>query len=184
MGGYMFMKRGADKISTTNLKKFQDIQIKDIDGNVKKVGDYIINKKLVIIVNVASDCGFTNTNYRQLMDLYSKYSDRGLQIMGFPCNQFMLQEQKCELDIKKFAKEKFNVEFPLFSKIEVNGENQHEIYVYLKTNCKDFKMDGNTLKEIPWNFAKFLVTDDGKVLNYFGPDKEPKEIERDLDRMI
>ncbi len=182
--GSIFMKKGADKISTANIKKFEDIQVIDIDGNARKVGDYLVNKKLVVIVNVASDCGYTNANYKQLMDLYNKYSNRGLQIMGFPCNQFRGQEQKCELDIKKFAKEKFKVEFPLFSKIEVNGENQHELYIYLKSNYKDFKLNDQNLKEIPWNFAKFLVSNEGKVLNYYAPDTEPKEIEKDLDKLI
>lgn len=182
--GSVFFKKGTDKYNNGKLKKFKEISVVDIDGNTKTIGDYLLNKKLLIIVNTASSCGYTNSNYKQLVDLYNKYSDKGLQILGFPCNQFMSQESACEFDIKKFAKEKFKVEFPLFSKIEVNGPETHELYKHLKSNCKEFVVDENTFNNIPWNFAKFLVDNNGKVIAFYSPDTEPTKMEKEINKYI
>jgi len=163
---------------------FLEINVLDIDGNQKTIADYFINKKVALIVNVASACGYTNSNYKQLVDLYKEYSDRGLQILGFPCNQFGAQEPKCELDIKNFTQNKFKVDFPLFSKIEVNGINTHPIYVYLKLQSGKFGSDVKNLYDIPWNFAKFLVDNQGKVIAYYPHNIEPKEIKKDFVDML
>lgn len=182
--GSLFFKKGTDQLNTSNIKKFQDIKLIDIDGNHKTIGDYLINKKILIIVNVASECGYTSMNYKQLVDIYNKFSGRGLQILAFPCNQFKSQEPGSEPEIKKCMREKFKVEFPLFSKIEVNGENTHELYKYLKTNCNEFKIDDKTFKHIPWNFGKFLVDNNGKVLGFYSPSYEPIKLEEEINKYL
>ena len=108
-------------------KMLWEIAVKDIDGNTLKLEEFKKYKAL-LITNVASGCSLTNKQYRGLVKLHEKYRDRGLEILGFPCNQFNGQESGCDLDIKKFATEKFNVQFRLFSKIEVNGPDCHPLY--------------------------------------------------------
>jgi glutathione peroxidase len=181
--GSAFFKRGVDKFKFEIPSNLNEIAVKDIDGVDKKLGEYLKDKKAAIFVNVASSCGYTDSGYKQLMELYDQYEDKGLQILGFPCNQFMGQENKCELDIKNFAKNKFKVRFPMFSKIEVNGEQTHPVFVYLKYNTKDFNEKGN-LKNIPWNFTKFLVDANGKVVNYYAPNDDPKNMANDINKLI
>jgi glutathione peroxidase len=181
--GSVFFKKGIDKFKFEIPNNIYDITVKDIEGVDKKVGDYMKNKKAAIIVNVASSCGYTDSNYKQLMEIYNDYEGKGLEILGFPCNQFMGQENKCELDIKNFAKGTYKIRFPMFSKIDVNGENTHPLYVYLKYNTKDFNENGN-LKNIPWNFTKFLVDNNGKVVNYYPPNFDPKDMTKDIDKLI
>ncbi len=103
-----------------------------------------------------------------------------MQILAFPCNQFGGQEDKCELDIKNFVTSKYKVKFPIFSKIEVNGNNTHPVYIYLKYQSGKFGNDYNKLKNIQWNFSKFLVDSSGKVLNYYPHSVSPKEIKKDF----
>eukprot|EP00340_Litonotus_pictus_P006214 CAMPEP_0170515294 /NCGR_PEP_ID=MMETSP0209-20121228/1738_1 /TAXON_ID=665100 ORGANISM="Litonotus pictus, Strain P1" /NCGR_SAMPLE_ID=MMETSP0209 /ASSEMBLY_ACC=CAM_ASM_000301 /LENGTH=120 /DNA_ID=CAMNT_0010799705 /DNA_START=204 /DNA_END=566 /DNA_ORIENTATION=+ len=111
--------------------------------------------------------------------MHKRLQSEGLQILGFPCGQFMNQELSTEKEIKEFVADNFKVEFPMFSKIEVNGEKTHPVYSYLKSNCEEMKTkDG--LKNIPWNFAKFMVDYDGKVLKFYGPKVTPKELEVDV----
>lgn len=180
MGGLIdkiVFKSGVDKVNKSTLtNELWKISIKDIDGNSKILKDYTINKKLFIFVNVACKCGLTGDHYQGLVELYNKYSDQGLQILGFPSGQFMNQEFSKESEIKDFVTENFKVEFPMFSKIEVNGSNMHEIYSYLKSNTPELNTkDG--LKNIPWNFGKFLVDADGKVINFYHPKTKPQELE-------
>jgi glutathione peroxidase len=181
--GNVFFKNSVDKFKFDIPQNINEIKVKDIDGVDKLLGDYLKGKKASIIVNVASSCGYTDNNYKQLVELYQKYGDKGLEILGFPCNQFMGQEDKCELDIKNFSKSQYKVTFPMFSKIDVNGENTHPLYVYLKYNTKDFNQNG-ALKNIPWNFTKFLVDSNGKVVNYYAPGYNPNDIAKDLDKLI
>jgi glutathione peroxidase len=114
-----------------------------------------------------------------LVDLYNKHKDKGLVIFGFPCGQFMNQELSTEGEIKEFVSSNFKVEFPMFEKIEVNGDNTHPIYKYLKSNSQELFSD-NGLKSIPWNFAKFLVDKDGKVMNFFAPRVNPVDMMKDI----
>jgi glutathione peroxidase len=115
--------------------------------------------------------------------MHKKYKDRGLEILAFPCGQFMNQELSTEGEIKDFVSQKFGVDFPMFSKIEVNGENMHPIYKYLKMNCPEMKTDKG-LKNIPWNFAKFLVNKEGKVIGFYGPKIEPIQMVADIERLL
>lgn len=150
-----------------------DIEVKTIDGQTIKMENY--KDKVVLIVNVASKCGFTG-QYEGLEKLHQKYSSQGLAVLGFPCNQFLSQEPGTEEEIKEFCSLTYGVKFDMFSKIDVNGENTHPLYRYLKENSSGF-MGIDTIK---WNFTKFLVDKNGKVIQRYAPSTTPKEIEKDI----
>jgi glutathione peroxidase len=135
-----------------------DIAVKDIDGKDTTLTTY--KGKVLLIVNVASKCGFT-PQYKNLEAVYEKYKDQGFVILGFPCNQFGGQEPGSDEEIKQFCTSKYSVTFPLFDKIEVNGPNRHPLYVALAGENSPFP--GN----ITWNFNKFLISRDGKILKRF-----------------
>jgi len=145
-----------------------DIPLKDIDGKETSLKPY--QGKVVLIVNVASRCGYT-PQYKGLEAVYEKYKDKGLVVLGFPCNQFGGQEPGTSEQIKEFCSSKYNVTFPLFSKIEVNGPNRHPLYVALAGKDSPFPGD------IKWNFSKFLIGRDGKILNRFEPGTTPESPE-------
>lgn len=154
-----------------------DIKLKDIDGNDTTLGAY--KGKVLLIVNVASKCGYTK-QYTGLEALYQKYKDRGVVVLGFPCNQFGGQEPGSNEEIKQFCSSKYSVTFPLFDKLEVNGANRHPLYDFLAGEKSPFPGD------IKWNFGKFIIGKDGKVAKRFGSSTTPeseemtKEIERAL----
>ncbi|RWS07248.1 glutathione peroxidase-like isoform X2, partial [Dinothrombium tinctorium] len=153
-----------------------DFSAKDIDGNEVSLDKYRGN--VVLIVNVASNCGFTKSNYKQLNELYDKYENAGLRILAFPCNQFLNQEPGCEMDIKEFAK-KNNIRFDMFSKVDVNGKTAHPLYNYLK------EQKGGLLGSfIKWNFTKFLVDKQGHPVQRYAPTVEPKNIEKDIEALL
>ena len=133
-----------------------DIKLKDIDGKDTTLNAY--KGKVLLIVNVASHCGFTK-QYAALEATYEKYKDQGLVVLGFPCNQFGGQEPGSNAEIKQFCTSKFNVSFPMFDKLDVNGAQRHPLYVALAG--KDSPFPGN----ITWNFNKFLISRDGKILH-------------------
>lgn len=145
-----------------------DIAVKDIDGKDTKLDAY--KGKVILIVNVASKCGLT-PQYKSLEILYQKYKDKGLVVLGFPCNQFGGQEPGTNEEIKEFCSSKYNVTFPLFDKIDVNGEKRHPLYVALAGKDSPFPGD------IKWNFNKFLVGPDGKILKRFEPRTAPDSAE-------
>lgn len=115
--------------------------------------------------------------------MYKKYKDDGLQILGFPCGQFFNQELSSEKEIQNFVNDKFKVDFPMFSKIEVNGPNTHPIFSYLKFNCPEMKTE-NGLKNIPWNFSKFLVNSEGKVISFYKPGVKPSEMTSAIELLL
>lgn len=141
-----------------------DIPLKDIDGNNTSLKPY--QGKVLLIVNVASKCGFT-PQYTALEATYQKYKDQGLVVLGFPCNQFGQQEPGTDAEIKQFCTSKFDVTFPMFDKLEVNGPNRHPLYVLLAG--PDSPFPGN----IGWNFTKFVISRDGKILNRFASPVKP-----------
>ncbi|MGA9777682.1 MAG: glutathione peroxidase [Verrucomicrobiia bacterium] len=145
-----------------------DIPLKDIDGNSTSLKPY--QGKVLLIVNVASKCGFT-PQYTALEAVYQKYKDQGLVVLGFPCNQFAHQEPGTDLEIKQFCTSKYDVTFPMFDKLEVNGANRHPLYVLLAG--KDSPFPGN----IGWNFTKFVIGRDGKILNRFPSPVKPDSTE-------
>ena len=133
----------------------------------------------MVIVNVASQCGFT-PQYEGLESLYQKYKDRSVAILGFPCNQFKEQEPGSDEEIKKFCQLKYGVTFPLFSKIEVNGPHTDPLYQFLKSEGKGLL----GTEAIKWNFTKFLVDRKGKVIRRFAPQTTPKELETDIEKLL
>jgi len=150
-----------------------DIDLVTIDGKPQKIEVY--RGKTLLIVNVASECGFT-PQYMGLQALYDKFKDRGFVVLGFPCNQFGHQEPNSEAEIELFCRRTYSVTFPMFTKIEVNGGNTHPLYQYLKS-----AMPGLFGTEaIKWNFTKFLVGSDGTVLKRYAPSDKPEAIEADL----
>jgi glutathione peroxidase len=144
------------------------IPLKDIDGNTTSLKPY--QGKVLLIVNVASKCGFT-PQYTALEAVYKKYKDQGLVVLGFPCNQFAHQEPGTDLEIKQFCTSKYDVTFPMFDKIEVNGPNRHPLYVLLAGKDSPFPGD------IGWNFTKFVIGRDGKILNRFASPVKPDSAE-------
>ena len=155
-------------ISACAAESIYDIPLKDIDGKDTSLKPY--QGKVLLIVNVASKCGFT-PQYAALEALYQKYKDQGLVVLGFPCNQFAHQEPGTDAEIKQFCSSKYNVTFPMFDKLEVNGANRHPLYVLLAG--KESLFPGN----IGWNFTKFLVGRDGKILNRFSSPVKPDSAE-------
>ncbi len=139
--------------------------VKTIDGKERSLSEY--EGKVVLIVNVASECGYT-PQYKDLQDIYQKYKDKGFVILGFPSNDFGQQEPGTDPQIKKFCETKYNVTFDLFSKIEVKGNDQAPLYKYLTTECE-------VPHDITWNFNKFLVDRTGKVVDYFPSKVKPTD---------
>ncbi|WP_159820732.1 glutathione peroxidase [Colwellia sp. 20A7] len=135
--------------------------------------------KVMLIVNTASDCGFT-PQYKGLQDLYEKHQSQGLEILAFPCNQFKQQEQGDDAAIKQFCDLRFNIKFPLFSKIDVNGDNAHPLFNFLKSEAPGIM--GST--GIKWNFTKFLVNKEGNVVKRYASTTKPEAIEADIEKLL
>ena len=135
--------------------------------------------KVMLIVNTASDCGFT-PQYKGLQDLYEKHQAQGLEVLAFPCNQFKQQEKGSDEEIKQFCDLRFNVKFPLFSKIDVNGENTHPLFGLLKDQAPGILGS----KGIKWNFTKFLVNKEGKIIKRYAPTTKPEAIETDIEKLL
>lgn len=150
-----------------------DFHAKDIHGNDVPLDKY--RGHVCIIVNVASNCGLTDSNYKELVQLYEKYSEKeGLRILAFPSNQFANQEPGSAEQILDFIKQ-YNVKFDVFEKIDVNGDNAHPLWKWLKT-----QKGGFIINAIKWNFTKFIVDKEGKVVSRYAPQKEPLEMEDEL----
>ena len=178
-----------------------DITVKDIDGSDVSLASY--KGKVLLIVNVASKCGLT-PQYEGLEALYLKYKDQGLEILAFPCNQFLGQEPGTNEEIQSFCSLNYNVTFPLFDKVDVNGENESPLYTYLKEQApfkgypegtEDFAAMLDEIHQktgtgfdqgdaIRWNFGKFLVSKDGNTILRFEPMVSPTELEADIQRML
>ena len=135
--------------------------------------------KVLLIVNTASKCGFT-PQYKGLEALYQEFRESGFEVLGFPCDQFGHQEPGSDSDISDFCELNFGVTFPLFSKIEVNGDNTPPLYNYLKSEAPGLLGS----KGIKWNFTKFLVDSEGKVLERFSPQTKPADIRKNLVRLL
>lgn len=155
---------------------FYDYKVKNILGEEVSMSEY--KGKVVLIVNTASKCGFTK-QYEGLEELYEKYKDQGFVILGFPCNQFGAQEPGGNEEIKNFCTSTFSVSFPMMSKIDVNGESADPLYKFLK------KEQGGILgDEIKWNFTKFLVDREGRVVDRFASQKTPKQLEKEVEKLL
>jgi glutathione peroxidase len=152
-----------------------DIPVKTIDGHTMTLEAF--RGRALLVVNVASRCGFT-PQYAGLEALYRRHKDR-LVVLGFPCNQFGRQEPGDESEIRNFCADQYDVTFPLFAKIDVNGANAHPLYRYLKSRKKGFL----GRQTIAWNFTKFLISREGEVLKRYGPRQKPRAIEKDVEAL-
>jgi len=150
------------------MSKLQTIPVKDINGKETSLKAY--DGKVLLVVNVASKCGYT-PQYKALEKVYEKYRDQGLVVLGFPCNDFGSQEPGTNEEIKQFCSANYNVTFPLFDKIHVKGPEQHPLYTAL--SGKDSPYPG----DVKWNFGKFLVGRDGKILKRFDSATKPESPE-------
>ena len=158
-------------------KHFYDFEAKDIQGKTISMSQY--KDKVVLVVNVASECGFT-PQYEGLEKLYETYKAQGFEILAFPCNQFGEQEPGSAVEIQKFCSSKFSVTFPLFEKIEVNGDHTHPLYVFLKSEAPGFL----GTESIKWNFTKFLIDRQGNVIERYGSSTKPKKIAKDIEKLL
>jgi len=152
------------------MASIYDFTAKSLQGKDVSLADY--RGKPMLIVNTASKCGFT-PQYEGLEKLYEQHKDKGLVVLGFPCNQFGAQEPGSEAEIGAFCQANYGVTFPMFSKIDVNGPKAHPLYAYLKGE----KAGILGTKSIKWNFTKFLVDRDGRVVNRFAPTTKPEDIQ-------
>ena len=170
-----------------------DFTAKDIDGNLVSLQDY--KGKVLIVVNTASKCGFT-PQYEDLQKLYDNYKDKGVEILGFPCNQFMDQEPGTNQETKSFCSLNYGVNFPLFEKTDVNGKFAHPLFKYLVSEMSNptNKMLDAMLKDkfpefavgdaVKWNFTKFIIDKEGNVVNRFEPATEPMDMVSTIENLL
>lgn len=173
-----------------------DYKVKDIKGNEVSLEKY--KGKVLLIVNTATGCGFT-PQYEGLQKLYDKYKEKGFEILDFPCNQFKEQAPGTNEEIASFCKMKYNTGFETFGKLEVNGENADPLYKYLRKEAPEAEVDeasraldeklssfGFSTKEdeIKWNFTKFLIDRNGKVIERFAPSCSPEQIEEKIEKIL
>jgi glutathione peroxidase len=154
-----------------------DFEAKTIDGATESLGNY--QGKVVLVVNTASQCGLT-PQYKGLQELYDAYHAQGLEILGFPCNQFGAQEPGTEKEIAAFCETSFGVTFPMFAKIDVNGANTHPLYQWMK----DEKPGLLGSKDIKWNFGKFLIDRQGRVVDRYAPTTAPSDLAGDIEKLL
>ena len=159
------------------MTKLYELSVRDIRGKDLSLGRY--RDKVLLIVNTASKCGFT-PQYQGLEDLYRKYRDRGLEILGFPCNQFGAQEPGSAEEIASFCAVNYGVTFPLFAKIDVNGDDTAPLYQHLK-KAKPGLLGSEAIK---WNFTKFLVDRSGYVVERYAPNTEPAALAADIEKLL
>ncbi|CBW25624.1 glutathione peroxidase [Halobacteriovorax marinus SJ] len=154
-----------------------DYKVKNNKNEEIDLSEY--KDKVLLIVNTASKCGFT-PQYEGLQELYKKYKDQGLEVLAFPCNQFGSQEPGSNEEIASFCDLQFNISFPLFDKIDVNGDGTHPLYQYLKEQAPGLLGS----KKIKWNFTKFLVSKDGAKITRFAPTSKPESLESDIKNLL
>ncbi|KAL5727508.1 glutathione peroxidase [Ranunculus cassubicifolius] len=169
--------RSASTMSSSQQQSIHDFTVKDARGNDVDLSIY--KGKVLLIVNVASQCGLTNSNYTELAKVYEKYKEQGLEILAFPCNQFGSQEPGTNEEIVEFACTRFKAEYPIFDKVDVNGDKAAPIYKFLKASKGS--LFGDSIK---WNFAKFLVDKDGHVKDRYAPTTSPLSIEKDIKKLL
>lgn len=159
------------------MKTLYDFSLYTITHELQSLSTY--KNKLVLIVNVASQCGFT-PQYKGLEELYQKYKKQGFVVLGIPCNQFKNQESGSEKEILNFCQRNYGVTFPLFSKIDVNGENTDPLYTFLKKEKKGIL----GTEAIKWNFTKFLINKNGEVIKRFAPSTPPNSLHKAIEKEL
>lgn len=173
-----------------------DFNVKDNRGNAVSLKDY--EGKILLIVNTATKCGLT-PQYKELQELYSQYKDTGLEILDFPCNQFLQQAPGSDEEINEFCSLNYSTTFPRFAKIDVNGKNADPLYVWLKEQAPDDRGDedtkafekkvklltlGNKDGDIKWNFGKFLIDTQGNIVGRYSPAYPPEKLAQDIETLI
>ena len=159
------------------MSSVYDFSCKTSEGQTKSLADY--RGTVLLIVNTASKCGFT-PQFEGLEELYEKYRGKGFEILGFPCNQFGHQDPGSDAEILSFCQMKYDVKFPMFAKIEVNGRNAEPLWAHLKNEAPGLLGS----EAIKWNFTKFLVDRDGNVVERFAPTVKPKDLERKITALL
>jgi glutathione peroxidase len=165
---------GRESVSEQSI---YDFTVNDISGKETPMAEY--QGKVLLIVNTASKCGFT-PQFEGLQALHAELSDKGLAVLGFPCNQFMNQDPGDNDAISQFCSLNYGVDFPMFSKIDVNGSGAHPLYQFLKKEAKG--MMGS--EKVKWNFTKFLVGRDGQVVRRYPPTTKPEDIRADIEKLL
>ncbi|MGL5312659.1 MAG: glutathione peroxidase [Peptostreptococcaceae bacterium] len=156
--------------------KFYDFKARKMNGQEVSMETY--KGKILVVVNTASKCGLT-PQFKELEELYQEYKNKGIEILGFPCNQFAKQDSGSNEEIQEFCQLNYGVSFNMFEKIDVNGNNAHPIYKYLKDEAK-----GLLSKEIKWNFTKFLIDANGNVIKRYAPTVSPLKIKNDIEKLL
>lgn len=154
-----------------------DFSVRDIKGNEASMADY--KGKVLLIVNTASKCGFT-PQFEGLQALHEQLGDQGFEVLGFPCNQFMNQDPANEDAISQFCSLNYGVSFPMFAKIDVNGDGAHPLFQFLKSEAKGLMGS----EKVKWNFTKFLVNRDGQVIRRYAPTAKPADIRADIEKLL
>ena len=154
-----------------------EMTAKDIEGRELSLAS--LQGRVLVVVNVASRCGFT-PQYAGLEALQRQYGDHGLTVLGFPCDQFGHQEPGDEAEIRNFCQTQYDVSFPMFSKIEVNGAGAHPLYAYLKSQAKGVL----GTEAIKWNFTKFLIDREGRVVKRYAPQDKPEDLASDIEALL
>ena len=154
-----------------------DFSVRDIKGNEASMADY--KGKVLLIVNTASKCGFT-PQFEGLQALHEELGDQGFGVLGFPCNQFMNQDPANEDAISQFCSLNYGVSFPMFAKVDVNGDGAHPLFQFLKREAKGLMGS----EKVKWNFTKFLVNRDGQVIRRYAPTAKPADIRADIEKLL
>ena len=156
--------------------RFYDFKARKMNGQEVKMEEY--KGKVVLVVNTASKCGLT-PQFEGLEELYKGYKDKGLEILGFPCNQFANQDNGSNEEIHEFCQLNYGVTFTMFEKIDVNGENAHPLYKFLRKEAKGLFSD-----KIKWNFTKFLIDSHGNVIKRYAPTEKPDKIKKHIENLL
>jgi glutathione peroxidase len=159
------------------MSNIYDYSVNSLNGAPVDLGSY--RGKVLLIVNTASNCGFT-PQYKGLEAVYQQFKDKGVEVLGFPCNQFGSQEPGSSDEISAFCEKNYGVTFPLFAKIDVNGNDAHPLFKHLKQQAPGLM----GTEAIKWNFTKFLVKKDGTVYKRYAPQTEPKELMQDIEKLL
>jgi glutathione peroxidase len=154
-----------------------DFSVRDIKGNEASMADY--KGKVLLIVNTASKCGFT-PQFEGLQALHEELGDQGFEVLGFPCNQFMNQDPANEDAISQFCSLNYGVSFPMFAKVDVNGDGAHPLFQFLKREARGLMGS----EKVKWNFTKFLVNRDGQVIRRYAPTAKPADIRADIEKLL
>ena len=167
----------GNKVSANYDKLAYDFKFKDLDGSTLNLSEY--KGKVVVVVNVASQCGFTN-QYEDMQKVWEKYQVKGIVMLGVPSNDFGKQEPGSNEEIQNFCTDRFGVTFPIMDKIDVNGDDAHPLYQFLKSQ-KPGLLGSEAIK---WNFTKFLVNKNGEVVDRFAPQTAPEKLVEDIEKIL